>query len=360
MLKNYKKTIIVSSLVTLLPILIGLLLWNKLPEQFATHWGMDGQADGYSSLPFAVFFPPMIMLAIQWLCIWFSAKDPGNKNRNRKPLVMVLWIVPVISNLCCVLMYALALGAEFSIANVMVVAIGLMFAVIGNYLPKCKMNATIGIKVPWAYSSPENWNATHRFGGKVWVIGGIVIALGSFLPGETAFWVMLVSILVLAFIPMIYSYCYYRRQKENGDALLPFPKWNTKVGKVSLVLLVLVLIFVVAILFTGNIDVAFEEDYFSINASYYNDLTVFYDVIEAVEYREGNVGGVSKFGFGSLRLLMGNFQNEEFGNYTRYTYYRPEACVVLTVTGEKTLVLSGETKADTNTIYQELLLKTGK
>lgn len=352
-LKN-KKLLILTSLLTLLPILVGLVLWNKLPEKFATHWGMDGLADGYSSLPFAVFAPPLIILAVQWLCVWITTKDPGNKDRNHKPLSMVLWIIPVISNLCCGLMYALALGVDLSITHVMVAALGLLFVIIGNYLPKCKMNSTLGIKVSWTYTSEENWNATHRFGGKTWVIGGLLIMLSALLPGEFSIYVMLISIFVLVFIPVIYSYRYYLKQKANGDALAPFPKAVTRGGKWAWIPPVAILLIAVCFLFVGEIDYVFEDDCFIIDADLYHDLTVEYDVIESLEYRDGNVSGARVGGFGSFQLLMGYFENEEFGVYTRYTYYKPEACIVLTADG-KTLVISGETAAETQAVYQELL-----
>ena len=353
MIRKYKKTLIFSSLLTLLPIAAGLLLWEKLPARFATHWGMDGQADGWSSLPFAVFFPPLIMLAVQWLCVWITAKDPGNKDRNTKPLGLVLWIIPFLSNLSCGLMYALALGAEFSVTSIMIIAMGLMFVFLGNYLPKCKMNSTLGIKVSWAYTSEENWNATHRFGGRVWFFGGFVIALCGLLPGEWGIWVMLIAIFVLAFIPMIYSYCYYRKQKANGDSILPLPPMFGKSGKIGLIAMILVILFALMILFCGDVEVSCGETSFTISATFYDDMTVDYAMIDSIEYREGNVPGTRVGGFGSLRLLLGWFENEEFGTYTRYTYYKPEACIVVT-SGENTLVISGETAEQTQEIYNTL------
>ena len=352
MLKQHKKTLIFSSLATLFPILVGLLLWNKLPDRFATHWGIDGQADGWHSLPFAIFFPPLIMFAVQWLCIWVTAKDPGNKGRNKKPFTLVLWIIPVASNLCCGLMYALALGAEFSISSIMTAAFGLMFIAIGNYLPKCKMNSTIGIKVPWTYTSEANWNATHRFGGRVWVIGGLIMMLGCLLPGEWGVWIMLIAVFVLAFIPILYSYLYYRKQKADGAPLLPLPK----TGKAGWIALLLILVLVAAVLFTGHINFEFQDGYLLIDTNMYTDYVLHYDEIQSVELRESNVSGLRVGGYGSFRLLMGYFQNEEFGVYIRYTYYKPEACIVLTTSG-KTIVLSGETKAQTQALYQELLAR---
>jgi len=168
MLKQHKKTIILTSLLTLLPMPVGLLLWNRFPETMAIHWGITGEADGYASPGFAVLGLPLIMLAVQWLCIFFTARDKGNQGRNQKMLRLVLWIIPIISNLSLLGLYAFALDVEFSPVVWTVVPMGLLFAIIGNYMPKTRMNSTMGIKVPWTYSSEANWNATHRFAGKVW------------------------------------------------------------------------------------------------------------------------------------------------------------------------------------------------
>lgn len=355
MLKKYKKTLITSSLVTLLPILVGLLLWDRLPEKMATHWGITREADGWSSVPFAVFFPPLLMLSVQWLCIWITSKDPGNQGRNHKVKGLVFWIIPIISNFSSYLMYALALGVEMAVDKIMMVPMGLLFSALGNYLPKCRKNSTIGIRVPWTFSSEENWNATHRFAGRIWVVGGVLIALAVFLPDEAGIWVMVIAMMALCIVPIAYSYVFYRKQKKEGTALTAMPK----AGKAGAVILVILLLFVAAVLFVGDIEFQFQENYVLIDTNMYTDYVVYYDAIQDIELREENVSGTRVGGYGSLRLLMGYFQNDEFGTYIRYTYYKPEACVVLTVNG-KALVLSGETKGETEAIYQELLQRTGK
>lgn len=358
MLKKYKKALIASSLLTLLPILVGLLLWDRFPEQITTHWGITGEADGWGSVPFAVFTPPLLMLAVQWLCVWFTGKDPGNQNRNRKVQSLVLWIIPIISNLSSYLMYALALGAEFSVDKLMIVPLGLLFAAIGNYLPKTKMNRTIGIKVPWAYSSEANWNATHRFAGKLWVIGGLITALGAFLPGEAGIWIMVIAMTVLSIVPIIYSYRFYKKEKAEGKAVSAgYSTTDKKILKGSAIFLAVLTVFILYVLFAGEIEFQFREDYLFIDTNMYTDHVVYYDAIQDIELRDGNVSGARVGGYGSFRLLMGYFRNDEFGTYTRYTYYKPEACVVLATSG-KTIVLSGETMAETETIYQKLLSKT--
>lgn len=357
MIRKHKLELILSSLVILIPVLVGLILWNRLPETLATHWGVDGQADGYGSLPFAVFVPYLCLLAGHWFCFLVTANDPRNQNRNWKPIRLVLWIMPVLSNVVGIIMYSLALGVKVSVSGIMIAALGLMFVAIGNYLPKCRQNHTIGIKVPWTFASEENWNATHRFGGRVWMIGGVVMMLAAFLPTGWSAGVTVAAAVILSVVPIVYSYCYYRKQVQRGDELQPMPTAHKKAGKIGTVAGLLILAFVLVALFAGSVETSFSDDYFSIKASFYDDLTVAYDRVESVEYREGNVPGSRVFGVGSFRLLLGSFENEEFGNYTRYTYYKPEACVVLKVNG-KTLVLSGKDAAETQSIYQQLLEKT--
>ena len=357
MIRKHKLELILSSLVILIPVLVGLILWNRLPETLATHWGVDGQADGYGSLPFAVFVPYLCLLAGHWFCFLVTANDPRNQNRNWKPIRLVLWIMPVLSNVVGIIMYSLALGVKVSVSGIMIAALGLMFVAIGNYLPKCRQNHTIGIKVPWTFASEENWNATHRFGGRVWMIGGVVMMLAAFLPTGWSAGVTVAAAVILSVVPIVYSYCYYRKQVQRGDELQPMPTAHKKAGKIGTVAGLLILAFVLVALFAGSVETSFSDDYFSIKASFYDDLTVAYDRVESVEYREGNVPGSRVFGVGSFRLLLGSFENEEFGNYTRYTYYKPEACVVLKVNG-KTLVLSGKDAAETQSIYRQLLEKT--
>ena len=358
MIPKHKKTLIFSSIFTLFPILVGLLLWNRLPQMMPTHWGADGQVDGWSSLPLAVFGMPMILLAVHWLCVFASIKFSGDSQRNHKMQTLVLWITPLLSNFCCGLMYALALGVDFSITSLMLVFMGVLFAVIGNYLPKCKMNATMGIKIYWTYTSEDNWNATHRFAGKVWVLGGLGVALCALLPGAWAIYGMLIGIAVLVLIPTVYSCLYYRRQKQAGEPLLEPVQNFGKHRKVSAVMALLLVGFLGWILFTGDLEIHYGQSAFTVVADFHEDLTVAYDAIDTIEYRDGNVSGIRVMGFGSPRLLLGTFENEEFGYYTRYTYGKPEACIVIT-SGEKTLVISSKTASQTWAIYQDLLMFTG-
>ena len=338
---------------------MGLLLWNHFPETIAIHFGLTGQADGYATVPYAVFVPPVLMLAVHWLCILGTTMDKSSKNRNQKLLSIVLWVIPLISNLSSLGIYALALGWKFSPVAWTTIPTGILFAVIGNYMPKTRMNATMGIKIWWTYTSEANWNATHRFAGKVWMIGGIVLILSSVLPLKWAVTVMLPMFLVLILLPVLYSRQFYKKELAEGKELNgPAKNMNKKTRRFSIVMLVLLAVFVCVIMFTGNIRYVFQEDYLLVDTNMYSDYIVHYDTIDAVQFREGNVPGLRIGGFGSLRLLMGWFENEEFGNHIRYTYYNPDACVLL-IKEDHTIVLSGKNREETLALYQELCSRTG-
>ena len=208
MIKKNLKVLILTTVVMLLPILAGLILWNQLPEQMPTHWNAAGEIDGWSSKPFAVFVLPLIMVAAQWLCMLGTAADPKKNNHSEKVLHLILWIVPALSVVLHAVTYATALGYAVPIEVVMPVLIGLIFTIIGNYMPKCKQNYTIGIKIPWTLDNEENWNRTHRFAGWLWTFCGIAIMCTGFFGG---FWVFLPITFLMVLAPIIYSYILHQK-----------------------------------------------------------------------------------------------------------------------------------------------------
>ena len=208
MFKENKKNLFITCAVILLPIIAGLLLWNRLPDRIPTHWGMGGEVDGWSGKGFAVFAMPALMLGIQLLCFFVTASDPKRGNIRRKYLSMVLWIIPVLSVMTSCISYAVALGAQIRVEQVIPGFIGLMFVIIGNYMPKFQQSYTLGIKLPWTLSSEENWNRTHRFGGRIWALGGIGVLFCTLMGWGMA---SIVILAVVVIVPTVYSYVLYRK-----------------------------------------------------------------------------------------------------------------------------------------------------
>ena len=210
MLKRNKGMILLTSAVMLLPMVVGLLLWSSLPEKVPVHWNAAGEVDGWGSRGMIVFLIPLFILALHWLCLLATCADPKSKDLGGKALGLVLWICPFISLLVSTCVYAVALGWGLSIQIIMPLMFGLLFMIMGNYLPKCKQNYTIGIKVPWALNDEENWNSTHRFAGRIWVIGGAVVMATSVFGSFVVFFAVT---LIMGLAPMVYSYLYYRKHR---------------------------------------------------------------------------------------------------------------------------------------------------
>ena len=160
MLKKNKKFFIGSCIIILLPMIVGFLLWNQLPAQMATHFGKNGVADGYSSKWFAVVGMYLFILAVHIFCAVVTQFDPKKKNIGSKIYRLILCICPVVSLWCGAMIYGNAFGYKEAmnfdlLTNVLM---GIVLIVVGNYLPKCRQNYVIGIKLPWTLENEENWD----------------------------------------------------------------------------------------------------------------------------------------------------------------------------------------------------------
>ena len=360
-MKN-KKYWILTSIVTLLPILLGLLLWNQLPEKLPIHFGIDGAADGWSGKGFAVFGLPLMMLGFHLVICFATRLDKHNRGHNEKVMNLVGLIFPTMSIVNSVVIYTWAMEKELNLSSLLFPLLGLLFILIGNWLPKIKQNPTLGIKIRWTLYNEENWNKTHRFAGFVWVIGGVLFCLMGFVPGKALLFLLPLQVILLAFVPMVYSWLLAKKQKRQGSWAESQVSRDLKKHPVLLavttILVAAILVGVGIIMFTGDIEFTCTGEALLIDADYHADSRVPYDSIDSIELRHTAPEGTREWGFASARLLMGFFQNDEFGNHTRYSYVGTDAHIVLTC-GDDVLILSAENEEATRAIYDELLGRIG-
>ena len=362
-MKN-KKLVYLTYFVTLAPALVGLILWNQLPERMPIHFGVSGQADGWSGKTMAVFGLPVLMALFQTLMLGLTKLDRKSWENNEKIMNIVLWMMPVLSLVNSGVVYGMALNLEWNITRVMLGLIGTLFVALGNYLPKCKISATMGIKLKWTLYNEENWNKTHRFGGKCWVIAGLGFIISAFLP-KTLGWTVPATMIAMVMLPVLYSWLYYKKQVREGTwvqtegskAVMEDP-FVQKMGKWGWLFVAGILALVAVMLFSGSVDVAWYEDYFTVDASFCGAVAVDYADITSVEYRsiEGLDTGTREWGVASARLLAGSFRNEEFGAYIRYTYTGADSFAIVTF-DDDVLVISGRTDAETEEIARTLAEK---
>ena len=199
------KLLILTSILILLPMLVGVILWQNLPATLPSHFDLEGRSNGFSSKPMIVFVIPLLMLALHLFAILVTSLDPKSHNVASKVKHLIYWIIPVTSGMVQLSVYGSVLGFMNNVTQIGLVFIGTLFLVLGNYLPKTKQNYTVGIRLPWTLDNEENWNRTHRLAGKLWVIGGLLILFNVFLRWEMLY-VLVGLLLLMVLVPTFYSY----------------------------------------------------------------------------------------------------------------------------------------------------------
>ena len=358
-MKN-KKYWLITSAITLLPILLGLILWNKLPDRLPTDFGVDGAADGWSGKGFAVFGLPLMMLGFHIVIFFATRLDKQNRGHNEKVMNLMGLIFPVMSIVNSVIIYAHAMDLELNLSMLLFPMLGLLFIAMGNWMPKIKQNSTLGIKIKWTLYNEENWNKTHRVAGFAWVIGGVIFCLMGFVAEKALLFLLPLEVILLACVPTVYSWNLARKQKQAGtftesQVNKDLKKHPVLMG-VTTVLVTVILLGVGYIMFTGDIDYTVTDEKLTIDADFHSDLVVSLETIDSMELCQGHPDGTRTWGFASARLLMGWFESDELGDYTRYTYTGCDSYILLT-SGDDILILNAKTEADTQALYEELLEK---
>ncbi|MGN0143402.1 MAG: SdpI family protein [Clostridium sp.] len=205
----YNLTLIVTSL------LITALVYNKLPDLVPIHWNTSGKIDGYGPKIFGALMAPVIMI-FTWAGMKFFPKiDPRKNNYDKfeKSYSIIVNMLITFFLLMHIITLAAALGYNIPVDKIIPVIVGVLFIVIGNYLPKSKSNFFFGIKTPWTLSSETSWRKTHRLGGKLFVALGMVMILSGFISNANIkVAVVVISIFAAAIVPLAASYFYAKNE----------------------------------------------------------------------------------------------------------------------------------------------------
>lgn len=213
--KVLEKIDIVTTLICLAPVIVGAFIYNKLPNEIATHFNVNFEPDGFSPKWFALFGLPVFMAVVQLVSCVIS-KISGKENvNNKKMMLLVKMIIPIINFVVYGAIVGYSLGVLKDVGFIMMGILAIFFIVVGNYMPKIRQNGVLGVRTSWTLQNEEVWNKTHRFCGKLWVLTGVVLFLLSFFD---CFMISLILILLsTVFVPLIYSYEVYKKvtAKEN-------------------------------------------------------------------------------------------------------------------------------------------------
>lgn len=216
-MNDKKKTNIIIAAIMLVTLAGLIAVYPKMPQTIPIHWNIHGEVDGtgHKSTIFALW----AITAVCDIAMLFAEKfDPKGENYAKFSKVFNIFRIVFTLFMCAVVIINVVLTFDPKFINMnsfMLPCMGLMFAALGNYMPKIKHNYTFGIKCPWTLASENVWNKTHRMAGPLWVAGGIAIMLCAFLPGEAGFAVMMAVMFLLVIAPMVYSYFELKKEREE-------------------------------------------------------------------------------------------------------------------------------------------------
>ena len=201
--------------------LLAFSLWAlpHLPDKVATHWGLDGRPDGWSSARFGALLLPGVMILMSALFAALPNIDPLRKNYAFHGSVYFLLanVIVAFMGVVHLLVLGSALGWPVDMRRVLPILIGALFVFIGRLLPRIQPNWFMGIRTPWTLSSEQVWRKTHQVGATCFTAAGAgIVVIGLLAPGAMATKLMLAAILLGAFWPVVYSYLEWRREKEGA------------------------------------------------------------------------------------------------------------------------------------------------
>lgn len=204
-------------LIVALTLILAIAVYPRLPEQVPIHWNIAGEVDGYGSRTIGAFGLPLLNLGLLLMMKYLPAIDPRKHNYEKFKgfYGIFVWIMILFMTGLYLLTIAWALGYRPSISLFTKLGLGILFMVLGNYMGKVRPNWFYGIKTPWTLENEEVWIKTHRLGGPLMFVAGLITTCLAFVNHPSTFGIVITIILVAAFIPYIYSFWLYNRITKN-------------------------------------------------------------------------------------------------------------------------------------------------
>ncbi len=210
--KIVDKLAVITTLVCLLPVIFSILVYQDLPERMAIHWGADDAPNGWAPRWVAAFLLPLLLAALNLICHMVTNADPRQKAQSRTLLTFMKWFPAALSMIVTPVTLLIALGQEISVARVASLVVGMVGVFTGNYMPKCRQNRTLGIRLPWTLKDEDNWNRTHRLAGPLYMLAGVLFILCGFFP--SILWPGTIAAFLLLLAPVVYSFGLSRKRKN--------------------------------------------------------------------------------------------------------------------------------------------------
>lgn len=213
---NLKKELPLIAIV-LLPFVYLAYLWNNLPNKVPMHWNINGEIDRYGEKIELLLIPFLLPFLVYIIFIVIPKIDPKNKlNKMGNKLQTIKFLLTTFMSILALFIIYSAQNQSITNPNYIVLLIGLLYLILGNYFKTIKANYFIGIRTPWTLENETVWKETHKLGGKMWFIGGIIIVLSSLLLEKQAnFTLFILVTAVITIIPVVYSYQKFQNIKKQ-------------------------------------------------------------------------------------------------------------------------------------------------
>ncbi len=210
------KTEIIPILIILISIGLGFYFYSAFPDTVPVHWGVNGEVDRWGSKFEGAWLMPMIAVGMYVLFLVLPLIDPKKEKYQQFFKVYLMFRTLILLMMFGIYLIASlnTLGYNVRVEVWIPVAIGLLFLIMGNYMGKLKANWFMGIRTPWTLSSDEVWNKTHRLGGKMFMILGVLLMITPLLPYSNIFLTVVMPVLIVGLVPVVYSFVLYKKIKK--------------------------------------------------------------------------------------------------------------------------------------------------
>jgi uncharacterized membrane protein len=207
-----KKALALVTFIFLITLLSSLLVAPFLPDQVASHWNQNGVVNGF------LWTMPLIMLVMGIGLVFLPLIDPLKASFMPVRSAYFWFVIGTMGFLLYIhgLSLVYNLGVKLNLIVWMLPAFGVFMLGIGFLLERARPNWFVGIRTPWTLSSPLVWEKTHKLGGLLFKIAGVIILPGVFFP-DAAFWILIIPLMVVALILVIYSYMVFQQEKAGGS-----------------------------------------------------------------------------------------------------------------------------------------------
>lgn len=204
--------------ILIVPFFVSAYFWDELPDEVPTHFNIRGEADDWGPKWMAAYLIPLIGVGTYLMILLLPAIDPKKKIESaQKPVAAIRMFTSVFMVGIYAFVMAASLGTTINFSNYIIIGVGILILIVGNYMNSIKPNYFIGIRTPWTLENEEVWKRTHRLSSKIWIVGGLLLMLSPLVSEMIRLdYLIYIIVGILAGIPLVYSYVIYKKLETES------------------------------------------------------------------------------------------------------------------------------------------------